>query len=61
MHVATKCIFFLINYCKLKIKAKFPQDNQLCADNLPCISFLCDIAVGFLAVVNKTPGIIAPK
>ncbi len=48
MHVAVKCSFLLIIYCKLKIKIKL-ENNQLCADCLPCISFLCDISVGLQA------------
>ncbi len=63
MHVAVKCSFLFIFHCKLKIKVKFPQkhyvleENQLCADCLPCDSFLYDILVGLQAVVNTTPGI----
>ncbi len=67
MHVVVKCSFLLIFNFKLKIKAKFPPehyvlgDSQLCAGCLPCISFSCGISVSFQAVVNTTPGIIAPK
>ncbi len=60
MHVAVSCSFFLFFYCKLDIKVKL-EDSQLCADCLPCISFSFDILVGFQAVVNTTPGILAPN
>ncbi len=60
MHVAVKRSFLSIFYCDLKIKVIL-EDSQMCALCPPCISFSCDVSVGFLAVVNTTPGIIAPK
>ncbi len=51
MNAAVKCSFLLISNCKLKMKVKL-EDNQLCADCLPCIRFSFDISVGFQAVVT---------
>ncbi len=67
VHVAVKCSFLLVSYCKPKIKVKFSlklyvfEDSGLCAEYHLFISFSCDISISFQVVVNPTAGIIAPK
>ncbi len=61
--ISSECDLFPISNLKyLKMhkykKVKLPQ---LCADGLPCVILVCDISVGFQAVVNTTPGIITPN
>ncbi len=45
IHVAVKCSFFLIFYCKLNIKVK--------SQPKPCVGFLCDISEGFLWWIQR--------
>ncbi len=59
MHVAVKCCFFKFSIENL-ITIKL-EDNQLCTDCLPCVSFSFDISVGLQAVVKTTVGVFAPN